>query len=270
MKNTSLILLLLILILMTAPTASAENRTLTIRSDEWCPYNCEPGSEEPGYMIEIIREIFAEHGIQVDYQAMNWSRSIYMTRKGAFEAIVGAGYEEAPDFVFPQLSLGKSKESYFTLKDDDWTYTGPESLVNRRIAVIRDYDYGSVLNDFVEKNRGSKVIASSGEDAMLKNIRMLLSGRVDTVIDDRNVFLNTAKEMWITDRIRFAGEVEDYGDNRDNVYVAFSPAQSISETYAHIFDTGLKKLRETGRLDEIMAKYGLEPWPAPKKDDRKQ
>lgn len=44
---------------------------VTLRADQWCPYNCVPGSDRPGYMIEIAREVFGRAGHQIDYQALN-------------------------------------------------------------------------------------------------------------------------------------------------------------------------------------------------------
>jgi len=52
MKNLSIIALLLSLFLISPAIAD----TITIRADVWCPYNCEPDSEKPGYMIEIVQK----------------------------------------------------------------------------------------------------------------------------------------------------------------------------------------------------------------------
>ena len=38
-----------------AGTARADE--VVLLADAWCPYNCEPGSDTPGFMIEIAREL---------------------------------------------------------------------------------------------------------------------------------------------------------------------------------------------------------------------
>lgn len=48
----------------------ARAETITIVADPWCPYNCEPGSDEPGFMVEIARRVFAEAGIEVRYETV--------------------------------------------------------------------------------------------------------------------------------------------------------------------------------------------------------
>ena len=45
------------------------------------------------------------------------------------------------------------------------------------------------------------------------------------------------------------------------VYTVFSPATPAkSKQYAQILVKGIEKLRQTGNLDKILAKYGLEDW----------
>ena len=48
------------------PGAAAD--TISIRGDMWCPVNCDPKAERPGYMIEIAREVFEPKGHKIDYQ----------------------------------------------------------------------------------------------------------------------------------------------------------------------------------------------------------
>ena len=44
------------------------------------------------------------------------------------------------------------------------------------------------------------------------------------------------------------------------LYVAFSPSNPKSETYAKIVSDGVEKLRKSGALKSIMNRYGLEDW----------
>ena len=89
---------LLLTLLGVAGWARAE--TLVIAGDIWCPVNCQPGTERPGIFVELAREIFAESGIEVQYQALNWARTLQQVRRGQLNAAIGAGVEDAPDFLF--------------------------------------------------------------------------------------------------------------------------------------------------------------------------
>ena len=82
---------LLLTLLGLAGWARAE--TLVIAGDIWCPINCQPGAERPGIFVELAREIFAESGITVEYQALNWARTLHRVRRGELNAAIGAGVE---------------------------------------------------------------------------------------------------------------------------------------------------------------------------------
>ena len=65
--------------------------TLTLAADNWCPFNCQPNSTYPGYMIEIAQQVFAEYNININYQVIPWSRALRLCRAGIISAVVG-GY----------------------------------------------------------------------------------------------------------------------------------------------------------------------------------
>ena len=43
-------------------------KTVVLVADEWCPYNCAPNSDKPGYVVEIAELVFAEAGHTVIYK----------------------------------------------------------------------------------------------------------------------------------------------------------------------------------------------------------
>ena len=54
-----IVMIMLAVALLVPMAANAE--TINIVSDEWCPYNCEPGSDRPGFGIEIAMEAYAHY-----------------------------------------------------------------------------------------------------------------------------------------------------------------------------------------------------------------
>jgi polar amino acid transport system substrate-binding protein len=76
------IMIMLAIALMVPMVAGAE--TINIVSDEWCPYNCVPGSDRPGFGIEIAMEAYAPHDIQVNYTTQDWDAAVEDTKKVNF------------------------------------------------------------------------------------------------------------------------------------------------------------------------------------------
>ena len=50
-----------------------------------------------------------------------------------------------------------------------------------------------------------------------------------------------------------------YLDVGDPVYVAFTPNPN-GKRHAALFDAGMKKLRQNGKLTQILARYGQTDW----------
>jgi polar amino acid transport system substrate-binding protein len=230
-------------------------QTITIAADPWPPYNGIAGSAEPGYGIELAKKIYGEAGYEIIYINIPWARAVPETRQGNFNAIIGANIEDAPDFIFPEEEFGISKRALWALKGTAWRFNGMDSLKSVKIGAIQDYSYGKQFNDFFRKNK-NLVDYVHGENALLLNISKLLTGRINVIIENRNVFLYTVKKLGVSDRIINVGsEVSS-----DKVYIAFSPGIKESKKYAAIFTRGIRKMQQNGDLKKILEKYGLEYW----------
>ena len=102
-------ILSLLVCLALSAAGVARGETLVIAADLWCPINCAADSPRPGIFVELARDIFAEAGIQVRYETRNWARVLQEVRRGDINAAIGAGYEDAPDFLFGATPVGLSR-----------------------------------------------------------------------------------------------------------------------------------------------------------------
>ena len=167
--------------------AMAGGDVITIRADEWCPYNCEPKSDLPGFMVEIAVKIFESKGHTVDYDIMPWARAIQDTRKGKYNAIIGAGKEDAPDFIFPAIEQAQMVNVFYVRKGFPWQYAGVASFKDNVLGVIKDYTYVEEIDVYISENakNSKRVQIVSGDTALDSNIKKLLAGRVDILIEGR-------------------------------------------------------------------------------------
>jgi polar amino acid transport system substrate-binding protein len=244
------------LLLTFALPASAA--TLTIRSDNWPPFNGDPKDAKSGYMIDVLREIFVPSGDKIDYQLMSWDESLERVRKGEFAAVVGASVDDAPDFVFPKESFGINGNSFFVKKGSPWKYTGIKSLEKVRLGIIESYSYEEAIDAYIKKNaKSSHIFAVSGEDALPALITLLQQGKIDAIVEDTSVMLYSLVNRGVP-----PGSIVKAGSTDDQVelYVAFSPKLKNAREYARRFDEGIAKLRQSGRLPAILSRYGLKDW----------
>lgn len=237
-----------------APTV--EGATISLRADEWCPYNCAPDSDHPGYMIEIARAVFEEAGHVIDYQTLNWARSLAETRKGKYSGVIGATLDEVPGFVAGP-ALGFSNDSFAVRPGSIIDTKRGNPFAGLTLGAIRGYDYYKPVNDYIKAHGDDRALVqfTFGDDALEQNLRKLVDGRVDFVIDDGNVLRRTIHDLGLTADLLL---IET--DEPETVHIAFSPEDPNAETYAALMRDGVDQLRRSGGLERILTRYGLRDW----------
>ncbi len=231
--------------------------TITIKADQWCPYNCDPKSDKPGYIIEAAKIIFEKAGHKLDYQTMAWPRALQDAKDGNITGVVGANAEEVKEgFVLPKVPQGLNAFSFFVKKGSSWKYTGPDSLKQLKyLGVIADYSYNDEINAFIKANK-PLIDLAAGETPLDQCMKKLDAGRITAVVEDRNVFNLAAANS------SFKDSFEDAGTSAEKIklYMAFSSKNPKAKEYASILEKGWTDMRKSGELKKILDKYNAKDW----------
>ncbi|MEW5775017.1 MAG: transporter substrate-binding domain-containing protein [Thermodesulfobacteriota bacterium] len=255
-RRAGLNLLAALALLIMPALAAAES--ITIYSDEWCPHNCAPDSEKPGYMIEIAKAVFGKAGHTVTYKVKSWDESLEAAQKGSCDAIVGAVPTEAPGLVFPTEAQGASQMIFLAKADSKLAYAGVDSLADIKIGVIEDYVYDQgELDAYIAQNKDNpaKVRVTSGNNALDLCIGQLVKGEVDMIVADSAVVNYRLLVMGLADMVKEVGQ-----DTLDPIFMAFSPKNPKAKEYAKMVSDGVKQLRASGELKKMLGSYGLKDW----------
>ena len=242
---------------LAAPVAP---EVIKLSADRWCPYNCDPTSDHPGYMVEVAKAIF-EPGYKVEFAEMNWARALEETRKNRSQGVLGAAKTDAPDLIYPDLPFGISTFCYYTRKADTWMFAGYPSLEGVKLATVNGYSYGEGLDNYLKRygSDPSHVDMIGGNDALTVNLKKMQRDRVRVVVDDEYVVRYVLSlEPALADDVRKAG-----CDTSDPIFVGFTTKHPQAALWAKQFTDGLLKLRKSGQLTAILARYGLTDWEAP-------
>ena len=230
---------------------------VTIVSDRWFPYNGIPSSPAPGYMIEIARYGLEKAGHTVNYQLMSWDRSLQQVKAGQKTCLVGTTKSESAGFVFPKLHLAADQVIYIRPKGSSWSYNGIESLKDIKLGTIPGYHYSDDLTYYINHiAKPGSITETKGKFAIEKNITALTSGKIDVIVDSKNVLDATLKKLDEANKIEFAGAATP----PIKLYIACSPAIKQSQEYVSHINNGLIELRANGKLNGILNKYGLTDW----------
>lgn len=261
-KLSCIFLLILLLLLQLFMVTASYADVITLKADNWCPYNCSPTDTNPGYMIDIAKEVFAKHGHTINYEIINWSRAISEASEGKIEGIVGPTLGGAEGFYFPKNNLGYLENVYITLKDNGLDCSEDLSFLNGYVlGVISDYHYGEKIAAYIKAHKGKKAVdVLTGNNALERLFEKLDRGRIDLFIENEFVAMHVARKIGMVSSVKVKHLEKEVKTEGKSVYIAFSPVNPKSAEYAEILSKGVAELRESGRLDKIMAKYGLEDW----------
>jgi len=122
-------------------------------------------------------------------------------------------------------------------------------------GTVRGYSYGAAIDALI--NQGVLKTEEVGGKAPIRlNIEKLARGRINFLIEEKSVLAHHVKTVQLINPVRYAGTV----DHGEPVFIAFSPKNPNSKKYAKLLSDGMKKIRQSGDLNAIMAKYGLKDW----------
>lgn len=232
--------------------AQAEEITL-VSPTYWCPFSCTAGAAQEGFTVDIIRWIFARHGISVRLVNENYSRALAGVRSGRYSASPSSFKDEAPDFTYPEQAVSFNRLCFYTRADDDWHYLDLASLAPRRVGIIQNYAYGRELDALI-RQRPAIFRPHSGDDLTLRLIKQLQLKRLDTFIEEENL-VNYTQLQNPGNSLRQAG-----CQTGTLAYMAISPQHPQREIYARLFDEGMREIRRSGVLQQILSAYGLSDW----------
>ena len=235
---------------------------ISIRADEWLPYNGPTVKKPPGYMIELAEKIAVANGHTIAYATMPRDDAVAAVRRGAHDCVVGALKDDAKGFEFPTEAWGMSQSAFYTLDDSKWRYAGIDSLASQRLAVIEGYSYSDAIDAYIEEFKADPariVMISSAGRAQMNAVSRLIAKKADVLVEDINVAKLTIGKLNLSDRVVMA----DVATDSEALYIACTPADPRGRKYADMFSKGIAKLRASGELATILDKYNLSDWAAP-------
>lgn len=187
-------------------------------------------------------------------------RALQATEAGEYNGAIGASKVEAPGFVFPDIEQGRMRNGFWVVRESGWHFDGIDSLTRINLASLAGYSYGpqveAYLNDPVNAHRVTELY---GPTPLQNGLNMLQRGRIDALLEDEYVFRYEMRQRSEVERYRLVGRVE-LDPRFSDVYIAFSPALEASERHARLLGEGMARLRASGELDEILARYGVSDW----------
>lgn len=245
----------LLLATLTAQAAPPLPFTVELTADPWPPFNAEADGTHPGYMVELARQLSAPLGVEVSYVPRPWSRAISEVKAGRSSCLIGATPVEAPQFSFPRHSWFDSVYLAYVVAGDPWRYRDPSSFTGRMVGLVAGYDYGEVLASYQRSAAAGSIHREYGEQSLATNIRLLLQGSLDVVVENDQVMAYRLAQMGLTGQVRSAGSMGP----PTPLFIACTPGDERLGNWLQAVDEGYQQALSDGRVEALRRAYGMAP-----------
>lgn len=199
-----------------------------------------------GVMVDIITAVGEEENFQPDVRATQWSALIPSLTSGKIDIIAAAMYAteeraKVVDFTDTVISYG---EGLFVAPDDENTYATNDDLKGLTVGV-------QVGTAYIEPLKALGVFEEvKVYDSIADIMRDVQLGRIDGGFGDRPIVAYQIAQGAANVRLVKEYESQVVG----HVAIAVKPGRD--ELLARL-NSGLQKVKASGKLDEILSKWGL-------------
>ncbi len=238
---------LLLISLIFSSTAFCAETTIRITNGEWEPYLSEY-SYQYGLASHIVSEAFESEGIKIKWGFFPWVRSYQQAKKGInWDASAVWWATEATQKVFwVTESVIVTSIVFFHLKKRNFQWDSLEDLKGLRIGISRGYDYGRNFTNAIKEKRISVDITTTDE----QNFKKLLAGRIDIFPNDPVVGYSQLRNIFPSEKVkRFTFHPKAFEAKTLNLII--SKECRNARLFLTKFNSGLKRLKESGRLDQL-------------------
>ena len=209
-------------------------QTLHLVTEEWPGLINETPEGPGGVLWEISRDVLENMGYEVKLEFVPWKRAQRLVLSNTRDGIIGIGItdERKAMFRFPEEALLVSETAVYTTKERVFHYEDLDSLEGMRIGVSPGYTYSAEIKAATHFEQVDMPSIDSG-------LKMLMLGRIDAMLANRNVIWIQAEHLGLSDRIKASEKPVSGGP----VYLAFSPETSAE--FLEAFSSALARYKNS-------------------------
>ncbi|MCP4020613.1 MAG: amino acid ABC transporter substrate-binding protein [Desulfobacteraceae bacterium] len=236
----SLVILLLFQIVSFAETI------INITNGEWEPYLSEY-SYKYGFASHIVSEAFEFEGIKVEWGFFPWKRSYVLAKSGKWDAsaVWWPSNKAKVDFLV-SVPVVYTSFVFYHLKSHTFQWESIKNLKGLRIGFTRGYHYGKEFMTAVENGEIDVEVMTTDE----QNFKRLLLGQIQIFPNDPIVGYSQIRNSFSPDKVKlFTHHPKEFEKSTLNLIISKKCKNGI--LFLERFNSGMKKLKKSGRLDQM-------------------
>lgn len=222
----------------------------TITTDDYAPYAIVDGKNVSGIITDIVAAALKVEGHTVGFIAAPWARAMSMAESG--EATGTMPWFKTPEreekFLYSEVVIN-SRNVIFYRKGGQLT----KSLAWESYADLSPYRMGGVIGYWYVEGFKKAGIEPQLVKRDEQNVRKLEAGRIDAFITDELVGRALIKKIFPGKEAEF--DTVDKPDSAAALHVIVRKGNAAGVKMVASLNVGLLKLRTSGELEQIVAKY---------------
>ncbi|WP_370153975.1 substrate-binding periplasmic protein [Ferrovibrio sp.] len=185
-----------------AAPAAAESPAESWRvacDENFPPYNYVEAGRVVGLDAEIVSAIVRQAGAEPKLLPLPWNRVQQLLEQGDLDAAFQFVGRPERFEKYHMVGPHRSGQTVFAVRQESdlADYGGLAGLRGRRIGMVQGYTYGAAFDTATDLDKD----AAAGSNGQL--VRMLVAGRVEVIIGDRETLSFEARRAGLRERIRF-------------------------------------------------------------------
>lgn len=222
-------------------------KTIRITNGEWEPYLSEY-SYEYGLASHIVSEAFKLEGIKVVWGFRPWVRAYDDAKKGEHwdaSAVWWPTQDAKESFLISDPVINTSFV-FFHLKKKNFHWQTFRDLKGLRIGTTRSYEYGNDFKNAIKEGLFKNEDVTTDE----QNFQKLLKDRIDVFPNDPIVGAAQLRNSLLPEQAaRITFNAKEFEKSTGHLIIS-KKCKNASE-FLKKFNSGLRKLKESGRLDQM-------------------
>jgi len=235
--------------------ALSAGKTIKVAAYELSPYSVQARAEK-GYLYDIVVEAYKNEGYTVDVQFLPPARARASVKDGQLDVLIPSYSTpgDKSDFIVSEPMPG-SEIGLLGVKGKHKLNPDKSKLLSEQLGLLSGKKVGIVLGAQTGTAFDSDTsIKKEATEKTVLNIDKMLLGRVDFVLVDKY----EAADSLVSERPALIGKLEFIQPSlaKNSFYVSAGRKNAKADTFIKDFNSGLAKLKKSGRYQEILYSYG--------------
>ena len=228
-------------------TSGAE---LKFNTQDFAPFNYEVGGVVSGPAADIIRKICSELKFECSLHLLPWRRAQDEVANGIAHGlfVIGWNEERAKSLYFSPPILN-TEYGFFVRNDNPLKFKQNADVKGYTVGVFGPSNTATALEKIKAEIKELTIDMTPDDEAAFKKLSL---GRVDAVFSNRDVGYDFMRSLNLKN-IRYSGRQQSL-----KYYIGFS--QKFTEKkLVDQFNATFRDLRKRGVIQQILAKYKMDP-----------